>query len=111
VVLDACVVAPIVAALNRTAYCPVPVSGVVVGLPVALLVITIDAVRAPAAPGLKVIVTWQLAPTARLPGQLSPVTTKSLLFVPVMVPLRSVRDAPPVLANVTVSGALVVPTV
>jgi hypothetical protein len=88
----------------------VPVKATVVGLFVALLVTTTEAVRAPAADGLKVIVTWQLAPTARLLGQLSLVGVKSPLLVPVIVPLASVSAAAPLLVNVSVSGALVVPT-
>ena len=89
---------------------PVPVNATVVGLFVALLVTTREAVRAPAARGLKVTVARQLAPTARLPGQLSPVSVKSPLLVPPIVPSTSVRAAPPLLVNVSVRGVLVVPT-
>jgi hypothetical protein len=91
-------------------YWPVPVKAADVGLFVALLVTTTDALRVPDAPGLKVNVTWQLAPTARLAGQLSPVGVKSPLLVPVIDPVPSVSADPPVLVNVSASGALVVPT-
>jgi hypothetical protein len=92
---------------------PVPVSGTACGLPVALSATLIAPVRVPAAVGLNVtlIAQWALAASvAGLTGQVL-VSAKSPLFVPVTVIPVMVNAVVPVLVNVTLCAALVVPTV
>ena len=79
---------------------PVPISGIVCGLPLALSVTDSAALRPPAAVGLKVILIVQLAPAARLEPQLF-VCAKSPLFVPVSAMPLIERLAFPVLFSVT----------
>ena len=66
--------------------------------------------RVPAALGLKVILAVQDAPTANENGQLV-VKEKSLVFVPVNVPLTNCKAKVPVFVTVKVCAALCVPTV
>ena len=90
---------------------PVPLSGMLWGLPDALSVTEREAWRAPVAVGLNVMLIVQLAPAATLDPHVL-VSEKSPLFVPVMVmpePLK-VSVALPVLVKVTVCAELVVPT-
>ena len=88
---------------------PVPLSGTVCGLPAASSSIFIDAVRLPAAEGLKVTVAVQLAPGAsELPHVL--VRTKSAAWGPVTTTLAIFKVALPLLVKVAVWGALIVPT-
>src|SRR5436309_1419154 len=60
---------------------PVPDSATVSGVPDASSVIESDAVRVPTADGVNVTVAVQLAPTAKVPGQLF-VCPKSPAFAP-----------------------------
>ena len=73
-------------------------------------VITSEALRAPAAVGLKATLMVQLAPAATLEVQLL-VWAKSPLLVPANAMPLIVRAAFPVLLNVTAWAALVVLTV
>lgn len=86
---------------------PVPDSATVCGVPDASSVIESDAVREPVAVGVNVTVAVQLAPAARLWGQLF-VCAKSPAFGPLR-PMSLIASAkPPVLVRVTVWPALVV---
>src|SRR5690348_2228845 len=86
---------------------PVPDSATVCGVPDASSVIVSDAARAPVAVGLKVTVAVQLAPAARLPGQVF-VCAKSPAFAPVSAMLLIVKANAPVFVSVTACPALVV---
>jgi hypothetical protein len=92
------------------ALAPVPVRETVCGLPVALSVMETFALREPAAVGLNVTFTVQLALAFTLPPQVL-VAEKSPLFVPVIVMLVRERAAEPLLVSVTPCAALVVFTV
>ena len=80
---------------------PVPVRLTVWGLPLALSVRVMAAVRVPLAAGVKVTLIVQLAPAATLDPQLL-VCAKSLALVPVAARLVRVKAALPVLLSVTV---------
>jgi hypothetical protein len=90
---------------------PVPLSGMLCGLPAALSVIETVADRAPLAVGLKVTVIVQLELAATLAPQVF-VCEKSPLFAPVMVMPEPLKEsvAFPVLVSVTLCEALLVPT-
>ena len=82
---------------------PVPDSANVRGAPATSeLTVTVPA-RAPVADGVNVAATTQLAPAARLDGQLFVCPKSSLASMPAIV-----TGEPPVFVNVTVWGALVV---
>lgn len=91
------------------AVTPVPVNAMDCGEPVALSVIVMAAVMAPAVVGAKCPWIVQFAPTARLVPQLLE-NAKADAFVPVTKMLPIVRVPTPVLVNVTDCDALVVPT-
>ena len=84
---------------------PVPVSEAVCGLPEAESMMLIAPVRVPAWVGEKVTLIEQLAPTAKLLGQLL-VWAKS----PLAAMLLNVSAAPPLLVTVIACPPLVVPT-
>ena len=86
---------------------PVPVRGTVCGLPVALSVMLMLAVRVPVADGVNVMPIVHFALTAMGEAQLSD-SVKSAAFVPVMKIEVSVSATLPVLVSVTVCCALVV---
>ena len=88
---------------------PVPVKFTVCGLPVALSVMVRLAVRLPVAVGAKVTLIAQLAPAATELPQVV-VSAKSPLLAPVIAILVTLNDTAPVLVNVTMRAALVVPT-
>src|SRR6266851_1832291 len=88
---------------------PVPTSGTVCGLPAALSVMLIEAVRVPVAVGAKVTLIVQVAPAATEAPQVF-VCAKSPLFVPVMAMLEIINAAVPVLDRLTICTALVLPT-
>jgi hypothetical protein len=93
-------------------FAPVPVSVIVCGLPVRLSAMLTAAVRVPAAVGLNVTLIEQFAlaaSVAGLSGQVL-VSAKSGLFVPLTVIAVMVNAAVPLLVNVTLCAALVVPT-
>ena len=85
---------------------PVPVRATTCGLPVALSVMLTDAVRAPAAVGVKMTLMVQLEPTATKVPQVL-VWTKSPLLVPVRVRLVMPRATLPVFMRVTFCAGLV----
>jgi hypothetical protein len=96
---------------ETTGTTPVPVSGILCGLPEALSVTESEAFRAPVADGLKVTLIVQFAPAATLEPQVL-VSVKSPLFAPPMAmpePLM-LNVAVPVFVSVTVWAALVVET-
>ena len=86
---------------------PVPLSVIVCGDPLALSLITKDALRAPLAPGVKVRLRVQLelgdsvvVLVAQVPAEL--VTAKSTAFVPLRATLLTVNGAVPLLVIVNV---------
>src|SRR6185437_2305473 len=87
---------------------PLPESAIVWGPP-ALSSIVIAALRLPAAAGLKLTASVQLAPAARLAGASGQllVNPKSAALSPLTATLAIESAAAPVLASVTVCGALV----
>lgn len=87
---------------------PVPVSAMVCGEPAALSAMEIWAERAPMAVGVKVTLTPQTAPAARVGRQLP--AEKSLGLLPVREKEVMVRAAVPLLVIVRVWAGLVVPT-
>jgi hypothetical protein len=92
--------------------CPAPVRPIDCGLPVALSVREIEAVRVPFALGVKVALMEQAAPAARLPaptGQVSAEIAKSPGFVPPNATLLKVIGLFPEFVTVTLCAALVVP--
>lgn len=88
---------------------PEPERGTICGLLVAESTKFRLAVRVPAAAGLKIIVTVQLAETARVPPQVLAETTKSDALAPLMDTLLMEIDELGPFARVTVCGALLVP--
>jgi hypothetical protein len=93
----------------RPGAVPVPLRVTDCGLPAALSVIVTLAARLPLAAGAKVTLMVQFEPPAReLPHVF--VWTKSPLLVPVIAMLVIVIATVPVLLNVIVCAALVVPT-
>jgi hypothetical protein len=89
---------------------PVPVNETVSGeWSESLLLMEMEADRAPVAVGANFTLIVQLPPIATLPPQLL-VTTKSPALVPVARMLLTVKGAVPVLDNVVVMAPLVVPT-
>jgi hypothetical protein len=86
---------------------PVPLSVIVCGDPLALSLITKDALRAPLAPGVKVRLRVQLelgdrvvVPVAHVPTEL--VTAKSPAFVPLRTTLDTVNGPVPLLVMVNI---------
>lgn len=79
------------------------------GEPVVLSITVTSAVGAPAAPGVKCPWIAQLPPAATLVPQLF-AKTNDEASVPVPAMLVNTSVAPPVLVNVTLCDALVVPT-
>ena len=98
------------AADRETAACvPVPDSAIICGLPAALSAMFREAVRPPAAAGVKETFKMQFAPPAKLEGQLFE-TAKSLASAPVTPMVLIARAVVAVLVSVTArGGALVVP--
>src|SRR5579864_6083787 len=90
---------------HACAVVPVPLSDAVCGLPVAESVMVTAPVRAPDCDGVKVTLTVQLAPAARLAGQLL-VSAKS----PPAAMLVMFSADPPLLVTVMDFAVLVVPT-
>lgn len=96
---------------------PVPLNVTVCGLPVALSDTFKVAVRVPTAVGVNKTLIVQFAPPARVPIGLHPPDIvgkgklKSPAFVPVTVNPEKFTVAVPLFVTVTVSAALVVPTV
>src|SRR5687768_17264095 len=91
---------------------PRPESATSCGLPGALSVNRSDAVREPAALGLKALLTLQLAPGASVcPPQPLAVITKSPGLAPASATALIDSAAVPLLVTVTCFAALVVPTV
>ena len=86
---------------------PVPVNGIVWGLPGALSVTDRFAVREPVAAGRKVTLMLQFAPAARVAPQVV-VLAKSAAFVPVNAMLVMLMVEFPVFDNVTARELLVV---
>jgi hypothetical protein len=100
------------AAIGDVGEVPVPVSVIVCGLPDALSVMVTAPDRDPAAVGVKVTLSAQLAEAASDPdptGQLF-VWEKSPLLVPVIEILEMVRGPVPEFVSVTPLAELVVPT-
>jgi hypothetical protein len=89
---------------------PIPDKFTACGLLGALLATEMLAERAPAADGVKVAVSVQLAPAATEPAAQVPVRAKSLALVPPSVMPLIVSAALPVLVSVTLCAALEVPT-
>ena len=88
---------------------PAPLSGTDCGLPGALSVMVIAAVRDPSWLGLKVTLMAQCPPGETLEPQLF-VSVKSLGLVPVIAGLLMVSGRPPMFVSVTVWTALLYPT-
>src|SRR2546428_189104 len=89
---------------------PLPLNAAVCGLPPALSVTAMPALRLPVAVGLKVTPIVQLVPAARLAPQVW-VWVKSPLLVPVMAMPLMLSAAVPVLERVIDCAALLVLTV
>lgn len=89
---------------------PVPDNVTFCGLPLALSVMLIAALRAPVAVGLKCALTVQLAPAASDAPQVVAVLAKSPALVPVIAIELMVRELAPEFLTVTVLTALVTPT-
>src|SRR5829696_7649299 len=90
---------------------PVPLSGIVCGLPSASSLITSVAVRSPAADGVKVIVIAHVAPAPRGAARQLSVAAKSPALEPLIVtPPANVTGAIAVFVTVIIDGGLVVPT-
>lgn len=79
------------------------------GLPAALSEIEIEAERFPAASGLKITVSWQLALAPKTDEQF-PFSLKSLAFAPVIVIPLIVTELVLVLESVIACDGLAVPT-
>ena len=90
-----------------------PVKPTDCGLLAALSLMVRSAVRLPEARGVKVTLRVQLAPVARVEGEIGQLLDwlKSLLLAPVMATPEIVSAAVPVFVRVTDCGALVLPTV
>jgi hypothetical protein len=88
---------------------PVPLTEMVCGLPVPVLVTVIVVDRAPVAEGVNVTLKLQLAPTPMLPAQVEPLIGNSAALLPASDEI--VTALPPVLVSVNACGALPVPTV
>ena len=89
---------------------PVPARGTLCGLPVALSVTEILAVRMPAPVGVKVVLIVQDVPTAIDAAHVL-LCRKSPAFAPVIPMLLIVSAAVPLLVSVTTLAGLDVPTV
>lgn len=87
---------------------PVPVSGIVCGLPAALSVIVTAPVRVPVAVGLNATLIVQPAPAATELPQVPPLANAKS---PLTARLEIVSEALPELVSVTDCAVLVVPTV
>jgi hypothetical protein len=96
---------------------PVPLNATICGLPVALSAMFSVAVNVPFPPGVNNTLIVQLAPAASVPVALHPEldvgcgTPKSSASAPLVVKPAKVTVAVLVFITVTLSGALVVPTV
>jgi hypothetical protein len=88
---------------------PLPVKATVCGLPIALSVTEMLAVREPAATGINVTAILQLAPAARVEAQVL-VSLKSPAFVPLILIPEIFKTALPTLVKVIVDGELGEPT-
>ena len=88
---------------------PVPVTLKDCGLPGALSLTAMAALRTPVAEGAKVTLMVQVAALTREAGQLL-FWLKSLLLAPLTVMTEIVNAEPPLLVKVAVWAALVVPT-
>src|SRR5947209_4698591 len=84
---------------------PVPLSETVCGLPLAESVTVIAPVRVPVVEGVNVTEMLQLAPALNELGQAFVCAKSPLAAMPLIV-----SAAPPLLVNVTLCAALVVPT-
>jgi hypothetical protein len=91
------------------AVVPVPDNVTFCGLPLALSVMLIAALRAPEAVGLKSALTVQLAPAAKDAPQVVAVLAKSPALVPVIAIELIVREVVPEFFTVTLFTALVTP--
>lgn len=91
---------------------PVPLSATLCGLPAALSLTEMLALRDPVAEGVKVTLIVQFAPAVSVLGLMGQVFdwAKSSAFVPVTVMLVMINAAVPLLVSVTDLAALVVPT-
>lgn len=90
--------------------CPVPLSAMLCGDPLALSVMVMFAVSAPVTPGAKCPWMVQLAPTARLVPQVFANTNEDA-SAPVTLMLEMSIVSTPVLVRVTDLDELAVPTV
>ena len=88
---------------------PVPLTAMVCGLPVPVLVTVIVVDRAPDAEGVNVTLKLQLAPTPMLPAQVEPLIGNSAALLPASDEI--VTALPPVLVSVNACGAPATPTV
>jgi hypothetical protein len=88
---------------------PAPLSPMDCGLPVALSVRVIEAVRVPLAVGEKVALIEHAEPAARLDGHVFPEIEKSPGLVPPNTTVVKLTALLPVLVTVTLCAALVVP--
>ena len=86
---------------------PLPLRATLCGLPMALSEMDREAERGPTWPGVKLTLTVQCAPLARVELQLF-VSPKSLGFVPVKLIPAMFKDTGPLLVTVTGCEALVV---
>lgn len=90
---------------------PLPLRGTVCGVLGALSAMMMEAVRTPAAVGVKVtVIVHGPEPGTKVPAQVLLVMAKSPPLVPPIVTLVMARSAPPVLVKVTVCKPLVVLT-
>src|SRR5207302_1122473 len=87
--------------MDSDAEMPAPLRVTICGLPVALSVMVMAAVRLPAAPGVKLTLMVQLAPAATEVPQVS-VWAKSPVLVPVTAMLETLSAPAPLLVRVTV---------
>ena len=96
-------------AMDSDTEMPAPLRLTVCGLPVALSVMVMAAVRLPAAAGIKLTWMVQLAPAATEVPQVL-VCANSLLFVPVTAMPETFRAPVPLLLRVTVCTGAATPT-
>lgn len=95
---------------GAAAAVPVPVSAIDCGEPATLSVMDREALRVPAAVGLKVMPMAQLPPAATAVVQVLEATVKSPAFVPLTATVETVKGAVPVFFIVNVWAGLAVPT-
>ena len=96
-------------AMDSDTEMPAPLRVTICGLPVALSVMVMAAVRLPAVPGMNLTLMVQLAPAATEVPQVL-LWANSLLLVPVTAMLETFSAPAPLLVRVTVCAVAATPT-